>query len=139
MALRKAFQEHARAILVALCGGFVAESALAYPCSDGSPVGVLSFLAGDWVGQPKGQPIFQGFPGVLQSGDFTGHFELNKWVLILKSLAAHEDMMIVYAGCGSDRGIGALYIDSVSHTVQHCTWKVLWTFNIRQFAISPAE
>ena len=87
-------------------------SALGYPCSDSSPLGTLSFLVGEWVGQPKGKPFFRGFPGVLQSGDVTVHFELNEWVLILKSRTTHEDMMIAYAGCGSAQGIGALYIDS---------------------------
>jgi hypothetical protein len=117
-------------IIAAAILTFVAEtSAIGYPCSNASPLGTLSFLAGQWVGQPKGQPVFQGFPGVLQSGDFTGYFELDQWVLILKSLTAHKDMMIVYAGCGSDRGIGALYIDGTAHTVQHCTWTVLYPPN----------
>jgi hypothetical protein len=99
-------------------------SALGYPCQDASPLGRLSFLLGEWVGQPKGKPDYRGFPGVKRSGDVTAHFELNKWVLILKSRTTYEDMMIAYAGCGSAQAIGALYIDGTAHTVQHFTWKV---------------
>jgi hypothetical protein len=111
-------------------------SAFAYPCSSGSPLERLSFLAGDWKGEPKSGPVFEGFPGVLQSGDFRGQFEMKKWVLILRGGPSPDrnanlkpllaDMMIMYAGCGSEQGTGAVYIDGTHHTAQHCTFEVLY-------------
>jgi hypothetical protein len=111
--------------------------AFGYPCSVGSPLGQLSFLVGHWMGEPKRPPVVQGIPGVLQGGDFTATFELERWVLILrggsgkdvKPVHVTEDMMIVYAACGSERGTGALYIDGTRHAVRDCTFDILFPPN----------
>ena len=111
--------------------------AFGYPCA-GSPLGQLSFLVGHWVGEPQGQAVFQGFPGVLQSGDFTAMFDLDRWVLILRGGSGTDerplhvtlqDMMVVYSGCGTERGTRAIYVDGTHHTVHYCTFDVLYSPN----------
>jgi hypothetical protein len=89
------------------------------------------------MGEPNRPPVVPGIPGVLQSGDFTATFELERWVLILRGgsgkdanpVHVTEDMMIVYAACGSKRGTGALYIDGTNHTVRDCTFDILFPPN----------
>jgi hypothetical protein len=114
-----------------------------YPCSPDSPLGQLSFLVGEWAGHPQNTPITGlGMPGVLQSGDFTARYDLRSWVLTIRSRDVRstssvqrtgkglvEDMMIVYSGCGSEHGTGAIYISTPMNTVQHCTFEVLYAPN----------
>lgn len=112
-----------------------------YPCSAGSRLGQLSFLVGEWAGQPQNKPIF-GFdmPGVLQSGDFAAHYDLQGWVLTLRSRDVRrtaakglvEDMLVAYSGCGSEHANGAIYVNGIQHTVQHCTFEVLYPPNRRK-------
>jgi hypothetical protein len=90
---------------------------------------MLSFLAGEWKAESQSTAGPQ--PSVL-GGDFTAQFDLHAWVLTLKGSRrpdASEDIMFVYSGCGSEHANGAVYVDGAGHTVQHCTFEILFPPN----------
>jgi len=123
-------------IVEAVVVAFLSQSpVLSYPCAVNSPLTQLSFLAGEWVGDPENNRPFPRL-GVLGSGDFSAHYDLHQWVLILRSrqesgAAANEragqgaeDMMLVYSGCGTDHSEGAVYVGD--SRVYHFTFEVLY-------------
>jgi hypothetical protein len=80
-----------------------------------------------------------GLPEILQSRNLSAHYDLQQWVLILRSGEKRSEgasrltgrgveyMMVIYSGCGSDHQEGAVYIDTGSHRVHHCTFEVLYS------------